>query len=222
MTEESLWFIAENGEPISVFSDRERAQEERFYLKEENPLEKYKIYDIPIDELSEYPKNWNWLFRKISSKSIRMITKILNTWKKPEESNRFLLPKNKKKGQPAADGRMRPRARYYYRFSEFLPGGGLRAVACPLPSAGGHTQPDRMAAVAKRRNERIFIFSTRKAPLFPLLFQIVPIFRNIFNLYNKKTNIFFPTINFHTKLRKITHVQLYEPGLRFPDLTNII
>ncbi len=55
MTEESLWFISENGEAICVFSDRDRAQEERFYLKEENPLEKYKLYDIPIDELSEYP-----------------------------------------------------------------------------------------------------------------------------------------------------------------------
>jgi len=55
MAEKSLWFISENGEIISVFSDKDRAEEERFFLKEENPLEKYKLYEIPMDELEEFP-----------------------------------------------------------------------------------------------------------------------------------------------------------------------
>jgi hypothetical protein len=60
MAEETLWFISENGELINVFSDRDRAQEERFYLKEENPLEKYKLYEIPVDELEEFPDEYDF------------------------------------------------------------------------------------------------------------------------------------------------------------------
>lgn len=58
MNEESLWFISENGEPISVFSDREQALEESFYLKEENPLERFDIYELSREDLEEYSEEW--------------------------------------------------------------------------------------------------------------------------------------------------------------------
>jgi hypothetical protein len=55
MSDSKLWFILENNEIISIFDDQEKALEERFYLKEENPLDKYKLYGLSISDLDDYP-----------------------------------------------------------------------------------------------------------------------------------------------------------------------
>jgi hypothetical protein len=49
-----LWFISEDDDLVGVFDDHEIAREELFYLNEDNPISKYKLYGLTPDELENY------------------------------------------------------------------------------------------------------------------------------------------------------------------------
>lgn len=49
-----LWFISEDDEVIRVYDDYDQANEELFYLKEENPEGRYKGYGLLITDLGNY------------------------------------------------------------------------------------------------------------------------------------------------------------------------
>lgn len=51
---EKLWFISEENEVVEVFDDRDAAQEELFYLKEDNPRGAYKFYALSLSDLDNY------------------------------------------------------------------------------------------------------------------------------------------------------------------------
>jgi hypothetical protein len=47
---EKLWFISEDSDVIAVFDDHEVAREELFYLKEDDPTGKFKVYGLTLSE----------------------------------------------------------------------------------------------------------------------------------------------------------------------------
>lgn len=51
---DKLWFITENGELIRVYDDSDIAREELFYLKMDNPTEKFRVYGLMKVELDDY------------------------------------------------------------------------------------------------------------------------------------------------------------------------
>lgn len=51
---DKLWFISENSELIRVYDDSDIAREELFYLKMDNPTEKFRIYGLLKVELDDY------------------------------------------------------------------------------------------------------------------------------------------------------------------------
>ncbi|MBI9097108.1 MAG: hypothetical protein JEY91_01460 [Spirochaetaceae bacterium] len=55
-----LWFISEEGDVIAAFDDHEIAREELFYLKEDNPTGKYKVYGLTFNELEDYSDEYDF------------------------------------------------------------------------------------------------------------------------------------------------------------------
>lgn len=54
-----LWFISEESEVIGVFDDHEVAREELFYLKEDNPTGRYRVYGFTEAELENYSDEYD-------------------------------------------------------------------------------------------------------------------------------------------------------------------
>ncbi len=52
---ERFFFIEENEEISGVFKDLEEAREEALYLKEDHPLDHFRLFSLTIDELENYP-----------------------------------------------------------------------------------------------------------------------------------------------------------------------
>ena len=77
MSDEKVWFISENGEIINFFENGEQANEERFYLKEENPFDKYNLYELSISELNDYPEE----------KEFATMLGYFDKWKDSEEQD---------------------------------------------------------------------------------------------------------------------------------------
>jgi len=55
-----LWFLTQNDEIVDVYDDRDIAMEERIYLKEDNPLDTITIQAIGLEELNNYPDEYDF------------------------------------------------------------------------------------------------------------------------------------------------------------------
>lgn len=54
-----LWFISENSDPIGVFENFNQANDEFYFLKENNPKLNYNLYSLGIIELEKYTNELN-------------------------------------------------------------------------------------------------------------------------------------------------------------------
>ncbi|MDC7242054.1 MAG: hypothetical protein PQJ50_16995 [Spirochaetales bacterium] len=50
-----LYFLEENEEIAGVYTDKEEAREEALYLKEDHPLDHFRLYSLTMAELENYP-----------------------------------------------------------------------------------------------------------------------------------------------------------------------
>lgn len=50
-----FFFIEENEEIAGVFTDKDIAREEAIYLKEDHPLDHFRLYSLTMAELENYP-----------------------------------------------------------------------------------------------------------------------------------------------------------------------
>ena len=73
---EKLWFISEERDVIAVFDDYESAQEELFYLTEEDPLGHFKVYGLLLVELENYSDEYDLAFSQGYIKYHLPISKI--------------------------------------------------------------------------------------------------------------------------------------------------
>jgi len=55
-----LWFLTQNDEIVDVYDDKDIAMEERIYLKEDNPLDDITIQAIGLEELTNYPDEYDF------------------------------------------------------------------------------------------------------------------------------------------------------------------
>jgi len=55
-----FFFIEENEEITGVFTDKEVAREEAIYLKEDHPLDHFRLFSLTLDELENYPDAYDF------------------------------------------------------------------------------------------------------------------------------------------------------------------
>lgn len=55
-----FYFIEENEEIAGVYMDKEEAREEAIYLKEDHPLDHFKLYSLTMAELENYPDEFEF------------------------------------------------------------------------------------------------------------------------------------------------------------------
>jgi len=55
-----LYFVQENEDLVGVFSDKEDAREEIIYLKEDHPLDHFRLYGFTMAELENYPDEYDY------------------------------------------------------------------------------------------------------------------------------------------------------------------
>ncbi len=59
-----LWFLTQNDVIVDVFDDRDIAAEERIYLKEDNPLDDIFVHSIRLNEIADYPDEFDFAREK--------------------------------------------------------------------------------------------------------------------------------------------------------------
>ena len=57
---QKLYFIEENEEIVGVYEDHEDAQEQAVYLKEDNPLDHFRLFSLTMNELVNYPDAYDY------------------------------------------------------------------------------------------------------------------------------------------------------------------
>ena len=57
---QKLYFIEENEEIVGVYEDHEDAREEAVYLKEDHPLDHFRLYSLTTNELDNYPDAYDY------------------------------------------------------------------------------------------------------------------------------------------------------------------
>lgn len=55
-----FYFIEENEEIAGVYLDREVAREEAVYLKEDHPLDHFRLYSLTMAELENYSEAFEY------------------------------------------------------------------------------------------------------------------------------------------------------------------
>ena len=57
---QKLYFIEENEELVGVYEDHDDALEEAEYLKEDNPLDHFRLFSLTMNELENYPDAYDY------------------------------------------------------------------------------------------------------------------------------------------------------------------
>jgi len=57
---QKLYFIEENEEIVGVYEDHENAREEAEYLREDHPLDHFRLYSLTLNELENYPDAYDY------------------------------------------------------------------------------------------------------------------------------------------------------------------
>ncbi len=57
---DKLYFIEENEEIVGVYEDHDLALEEAEFMKEDNPLDRFRLYSLTMYELENYPEAYDY------------------------------------------------------------------------------------------------------------------------------------------------------------------
>ncbi len=57
---QKLYFIEENEELVGVYEDHEYAREEAVFLKEDHPLDHFRLFSLTVSELDNYPEAYDY------------------------------------------------------------------------------------------------------------------------------------------------------------------
>ena len=57
---QKLYFVEENQEIVGVYEDHDLAREEAEYMKEDHPLDHFRLFSLTMFELENYPEAYDY------------------------------------------------------------------------------------------------------------------------------------------------------------------